>query len=148
MAIHVESEITIRRPREEVFDHIARAELLPQYVTEFATVQQEAPGEPALGTTYSYAMKRGGAAGTFDWTEFERPARLAWAGPPAKAGPGSMEPGGRWELSEDASGGTRVRLVMSPRPGGLFRLIAPLMGGSMRRGNERALGLLKEQLEG
>jgi uncharacterized protein YndB with AHSA1/START domain len=146
MSIHVESEITIERPREEVFDHIARGELLPQYVTEFATVEQTGDGAPELGTTYSYAMKRGGAEGTFDWTEFERPARLAWHGPPAKAGPGSMEPSGRWELSEDA-GATRVKLVMSPQPGGLFKLMAPLMAGSMRKGNERALGLLKQQLE-
>lgn len=144
--MQVESETTIARPRREVFAHIARAELLPQYVEDFAWVKQESEGEPALGTEYSYEMKRGGAKGTFEWTQFEPDAKLAWHGPPAKAGPGSMEPSGGWEFT-DAGDGTRVKLIMAPKPGGLFKLMAPFMSGSMRKGNEKALGLLKQQLE-
>ena len=37
---------------------------------------------------------------------------------------------------------------MSPKPGGLLRLLAPLMSGGMRKGNAQALGRLKQQLEG
>lgn len=144
--MRVESSITIARPREQVFDHIARAERLPEYVADFAWVRQDSEGEPGRGTRYSYEMKRGSAKGTFEWTEFERPSRLAWHGPPAKAGPGSMEPSGWWELT-DEGGSTGVKLVMAPEPGGLFKLMAPLMTGSMRKGNERALALLKEQVE-
>ena len=48
----------------------------------------------------------------------------------------------------DEGEGTRVALVMAPKPGGLFKLMAPLMSGSMRKGNARALELLKQQLEG
>ena len=88
-----------------------------------------------------------GAEGTFDWTEFEPGSRLAWAGPAAKAGPGSMEPAGWWELSDTGSG-TRVKLVMTPQPGGLFKLMAPLMAMSMRKGNAAALERLKGKLEG
>src|SRR5205814_2021019 len=94
------------------------------------------------GTTYSYKMERGQAEGTFEWTEFEPHSRLAWHGPPAKAGPGSMEPSGWWELA-DADGGTRVKLVMTPKPGGLFRIMAPLMTFGMRRGNAKALERLR-----
>jgi uncharacterized protein YndB with AHSA1/START domain len=144
--MHVESEITVERPRADVFGYIARGECLPEYVTDFAWVKQESGGEPALGTRYSYAMRRGSAKGTWEWVEFEPHSRLAWHGPPAKAGPGSMEPAGGWELS-DAGQGTRVKLVMAPRPGGLFKLIAPLMSMSMRKGNEKALRLLKQKLE-
>lgn len=145
--MRVESETTIQRAPGEVFDYIIQAERLPEYVTEFAWVKQESPGPPARGTTYSYKMARGQAEGTFEWTEFERPSRLAWHGPPAKAGPGTMEPAGRWELSE-AGSGTRVKLIMSPTPGGLFKVIAPMMSRSMRKGNERALSRLKQRLEG
>src|SRR5256714_607119 len=145
--MHVESEITVGRPRGEVFDYIARAESLPEYVTDFAWVKQEGEGAPARGTTYSYKMARGQAEGTFEWTEFEPPARLAWHGPPAKAGPGSMEPSGWWELADADGGGTRVKLVMTPKPGGLFKLLAPLMSRGMRKGNAKALGLLKQRLE-
>jgi uncharacterized protein YndB with AHSA1/START domain len=145
--MHIESEITVERPRAEVFDYIARGERLPEYVTDFAWVKQESDGEPALGSSYSYEMQRGQVKGTWEWIEFEPHARLAWHGPPAKSGPGSMEPSGRWELS-DAGQGTRVKLVMTPKPGGLFKLMAPLMSMGMRKGNASALERLKQRLEG
>jgi uncharacterized protein YndB with AHSA1/START domain len=144
--MRIEAETTIARSPSEVFDHLARAEHLPEYVTQFAWVKQVSPGEPAVGTQYSYKMGRGQAEGTFEWTEFEPPSKLAWHGPPAKAGPGSMEPAGSWELTGEGSG-TRVRLVMTPKPGGLFKLFAPLMSGGMRKGNADALAKLKRQLE-
>jgi uncharacterized protein YndB with AHSA1/START domain len=144
--MQVEAETTVTAPRSEVFNYLARAEHLPEYVTEFTWVRQLAAGEPARGSNYSYKMARGQAEGTFEWTEFEPASRLAWHGPPAKAGLGSMEPAGWWELS-DEDGGTRVKLVMAPKPGGLFKLLAPLMAGGMRRGNAEALQRLKQRLE-
>jgi uncharacterized protein YndB with AHSA1/START domain len=145
--MHVEAETTVNRPRAEVFDYIAQGEQLPEYVTEFAWVKKVTDGQPARGTEYSYKMARGQAEGTFDWTEFEPPSRLAWHGPPAKAGPGSMEPSGHWELTDADGGATHVKLVMDPRPGGLFKLMAPFMAMGMRKGNARALERLKEKLE-
>jgi uncharacterized protein YndB with AHSA1/START domain len=144
--MHVEADIKVERPPAEVFEYLAHAEHLPEYVTDFATVRQEGEGEPARGTRYSYKMARGQASGTFDWTEFQPPSRLAWHGPPAKAGPGTMEPSGWWELSPEGTG-TRIKLVMTPEPGGLFKLIAPLMSRSMRGGNAKALERLKARLE-
>ena len=144
--MHVEAETTVSRPRTEVFEYLAHAEHMPEYVSDFAWVKQDTGGEPAKGTRYSYKMARGPAAGTFDWTEFEPPSRLAWRGPPAKAGPGSMEPSGWWELS-DTGNGTNVKLVMTPKPGGLFKLMAPLMSRGLRKGNVRALERLKQRLE-
>jgi uncharacterized protein YndB with AHSA1/START domain len=144
--MHVEAETTIARPPAEVFDYLAHGERLPEYVTDFESVEQASAGEPALGTEYRYKMKRG-AQGTFEWTEFQSPSRLAWRGPPVKQGPGSMEPSGWWELS-DADGGTHVKLVMTPRPGGMFKLMAPLMAMGMRKGNTKALDLLNQRLTG
>jgi uncharacterized protein YndB with AHSA1/START domain len=145
--MHIEAETTVDRPRPEVFAYIAHAERLPEYVTEFASVSQVSDGEPGRGTQYSYRMARGQAEGTFEWTEFEPGSKLAWHGPPAKTGPGSMEPAGWWELSDEGSS-TRVKLVMEPTPGGLFKVLAPLMSLSMRKGNASALKRLKERLEG
>jgi uncharacterized protein YndB with AHSA1/START domain len=144
--MQIESEITIGRPPEEVFDYIARAEYLPEYVTDFAAVHQVSDGEPAAGTQYSYTMARGSTEGTFEWTRFERASRLAWQGPPVRSGPGSMEPTGWWELS-DEGGATRVKLVMAPKPGGLYKLLAPFMAAGMRKGNSEALERLKQRLE-
>jgi Polyketide cyclase / dehydrase and lipid transport len=143
--MQVESEITVDRPAPDVFDYIAHAEYLPEYVSDFESVQQVSEGQPQMGTQYSYTMKRG-AQGTFQWTRFDTPTQLAWEGPAVKAGPGSMQPAGWWELSE-AGGGTHVKLVMAPTPGGLFKLLAPFMAAGMRKGNAKALQLLKQRLE-
>lgn len=143
--MRIESEITIDRPADEVFDYVAHAEYLPEYLTDFASVRQDSDGEPGMGTRYSYKMARG-AEGTFEWTRFEPVSHLAWRGPPAHIGPGSMEPSGRWEISGEGDT-TRVRLVMAPTPGGLFKLLAPLMAAGMRSGNAKALDRLKQRLE-
>jgi uncharacterized protein YndB with AHSA1/START domain len=143
--MEIESEITIGKPPAAVFEYVAHAEELPDYVTDFQTVRQETEGEPAVGTRYSYQMTRG-AQGTFEWTEFEPDSRLAWHGPAVKAGPGSMEPAGRWEF-RPVGEGTRVKLVMAPNPGGLFKLLAPFMAAGMRKGNADALERLKRRLE-
>jgi hypothetical protein len=128
-----------------VFNYLAHAEFLPEYVTDFATVQQVSEGEPSKGTQYDYKMSRG-AEGTFEWTEFDPHSHLAWHGPKVKAGPGSMEPAGWWSLSEEGDS-TQVKLVMAPKPGGLFKLLAPFLAAGMRKGNEQALARLKQRLE-
>ena len=144
--MHLEADTTVERPRPEVFAYLARAEHLPEYVTQFDWVRQASEGAPALGTAYSYKMSRGQAEGTFEWTEFEPHSKLAWHGPPAKAGGGSMEPAGWWELSDEGSG-THVKLVMTPTPGGLLKLMAPFMSRGMRKGNAESLERLKQRLE-
>ena len=146
MAIRTEGDITINRPRAEVFDYLAHGERLPEYIDDFELVAHEQDGEPAQGHVYSYRMKRG-AEGTFEWSEFRPHDRLAWTGPAVKQGPGSMRPSGSWELTEH-EGHTHVKLVMAPEPGGLFKLLAPLMKRSMAKGNERGLQKLKTRLEG
>jgi uncharacterized protein YndB with AHSA1/START domain len=145
MSIRTEGHVTIDRPAVDVFDYLAHGEHLPDYIDEFVRVSHEQEGPPAQGHVYSYKMKRG-AEGTFEWTEFRPNEKLAWHGPAAKAGPGSMEPAGWWELSEH-DGHTHVTLVMNPEPGGLFKLMAPLMRRGMNRGNDRALQKLKSRLE-
>jgi uncharacterized protein YndB with AHSA1/START domain len=143
--MQIESEISIARPASAVFGYIAHGEDLPKYVTDFESVSQDSEGEPGVGTSYSYKMKRG-VQGTFEWTDFSPSSRLAWHGPAVKSGPGSMEPSGWWELTE-RDGVTDVKLVMAPKPGGLFKLLSPFMSAGMRKGNAQALERLKQQLE-
>ena len=142
--MHVEAEISIARPRVQVFEYLARSEHLPDYATDFAWVKQTSHGEPRLGTEYRYRMKRG-TEGTFARTEFEPHIALAWHGPSAKAGPGSMEPAGRWELS-DAPEGTNVKLIMAPKPHGLLKLLAPMISSGVRKDLPIALEQLKQTL--
>lgn len=143
--MRIESDITIDRPREDVFRYLLRGEYLPEYMSDFEAVEQVSAGEPATGTEYSYRMARG-AKGTFAWTKIVPSAHLAWSGPAVKAGLGSMQPAGWWDLS-DSGGATRVALVMAPQPGGLLKLLAPFMSAAMRKGNDQALQRLKDRLE-
>ena len=143
--MQIESEITIDKPAPAVFDYVAHAEYLPGYVTDFESVRQTSDGAPGVGTSYSYKMTRGGQ-GSFEWTRFEPSSHLAWHGPAVKVGPGSMKPSGWWDLAP-AGEGTRVKLVMAPTPGGLFKLLAPFMAAGMRKGNAQALERLKGLLE-
>lgn len=143
--MNLESEIEISRPRHEVFDYLAHGEYLPEYAADFTSVEQTSGGEPGPGTQYAYRMKRG-TEGTFRRTVYEPHSKLAWQGPPAKSGPGTMAPSGSWELS-DTKGGTLVKLVMSPTPGGLLRLLAPIISKNIANELPTALVRLKERLE-
>jgi uncharacterized protein YndB with AHSA1/START domain len=145
--VRVEAEIAVDRPRTEVFAFLKDAERLPEYMTEFATVEQVSEGPPRVGTQYRYTMARGQAEGAFEWTRFVPSSHLAWSGPAVKAGLGTMQPAGWWDLSDGPSASTVVTLVMAPEPGGLFKLLAPFMAAGIRKSNEQSLANLKERLE-
>jgi uncharacterized membrane protein len=146
--VRVEAEIAVDRPRTEVFAYLRDAERLPEYMTEFGSVEQVSEGPPRVGTQYRYRMSRGQAEGTFEWTKFVPSAHLAWSGPSVNAGLGSMQPSGWWDLSDGPGGTTNVKLVMAPSPGGVFKLLGGFIAAGMRKSNEQALANLKARLEG
>lgn len=145
--MRVETEIAVDRNRPEVFAYLVQGQRMPEYITEFESVEQVSEGSPRAGTQYRYRMARG-AEGTFEWTKFVPSSHLAWSGPAVKTGLGSMQPAGWWDLSDGPGGATVIKLVMAPSPGGLLKLLAPFMSAGIRRGNEQALQHLKQRLEG
>jgi uncharacterized protein YndB with AHSA1/START domain len=145
--VRVEAEITVRRARGEVFEYLRDAERLPEYMTAFAAVRQVSDGVPRTGTRYRYKMAGGQAEGSFEWTKLVPSSHLAWSGPAVKAGLGTMQPAGWWDLSDGPDASTVVKLVMAPQPGGLFKLLAPFMAAGMRNSNEQSLTNLKGRLE-
>jgi uncharacterized protein YndB with AHSA1/START domain len=144
--MHLESQIDVSAPRAEVFDYLAHGEYLPEYASDFVWVRRILGAKPGLDAEYAYKMKRG-SEGTFRHAVYEPHSRLVWQGPPAKSGPGTMAPSGTWELS-DIDGGTHVNLVMSPTPGGLLRIMAPVISKSIARQLPVSLTRLKQRLEG
>ncbi len=92
-------------------------------------------------------MAAGQAEGSFEWTKFVPGSHLAWSGPAVKAGLGTMQPAGWWDLSDGPGGSTTVKLVMAPVPGGLFKLLAPFMSAGIRKSNQQSLVNLKQRLE-
>jgi uncharacterized protein YndB with AHSA1/START domain len=143
--MHLEAQIDVAAPRAEVFDYLAHGEYLPEYASDFVWVRRILGAQPGLDAEYAYKMKRG-TEGTFRHAVYEPYSRLVWQGPPARSGPGTMAPSGTWELS-DIEGGTRVNLVMSPRPGGLLRVMAPVLSKSVARQLPASLTRLKQRLE-
>jgi hypothetical protein len=143
--MYIESEITIARPRHEIFDYLANSEYLPEYASDFVWVKQTSVGAPGPNTEYEYEMKQG-THGTFRRTVFLPHSKLEWEGPPAKAGPGTMAPSGSWELM-DAENGTKVRLAMSPTPGGLLRLMSPMLSRKISSDLPPSLMRLRQRLE-
>jgi uncharacterized membrane protein len=146
--VRAESDITVARARPEVFEYLRDAQRLPEYMTEFASVEQVTEGPPRAGTQYRYRMARGPAEGSFEWTKLVPSSHLAWSGPAARTGLGSMQPAGWWDLSDAPGGSTVVKLVMAPTPGGLFRLLGPFIAAGIRRTNQQSLQRLKQRLEG
>ena len=145
--MRVEAEISVGRARPEVFAYLQDAMRLPEYMTEFATVEQVSDGAPRPGTKYRYTMAQGQAEGSFEWTKFVPSSHLAWSGPAVKAGLGTMQPSDRSHQPAGPGGSTVVKLVMAPQPGGLFKLLAPFMAAGIRKSNEQSLANLKDRLE-
>ena len=138
----VSVEVTIERSPAEVFDHVADGERLPDWMEQFEYVRG---GPPGPGASYRYRMSRG-AESSFEYSEYDPPRRVAWTGPAVRAGPGSLAPNGSFTV-EPADGGSRVLLELDPRPGGVFRLLLPLLRRSMRASAVQDLSRLKAQLE-
>jgi uncharacterized membrane protein len=148
MAIDIAQRVEINRPATEVFDYLAHAENMPSWMKEFESVEQISEGQPGQGTNYRYRMAtRGKAESTFEWSEFEPARRLAWHGAKVSAGPGSLEPNGRW-LLEEHNGRTELTMHMQPKTGGLMTLLGPIMARSIRRDAPANMQRLKQKLEG
>jgi uncharacterized membrane protein len=143
MAVSVEA--TVERPPEEVFPLVADGERLPEWMEDFERVEQVSEGPPALGTEYRYKFKRSPES-SFEWSEFEPGRRVAWSGPPLKTGPGSLQPRGGIDV-EPAPEGSLVRVTLDPLPGGVMKVVLPLMRRAMRNGSVQNLSRLKALVE-
>ena len=108
-------------------------------------MEQVSEGPPGLGTEYRYKFKRSPES-TFEWSEFEPGRRVAWSGPPLKTGPGSLQPRGSIDV-EPAAEGSLVRVTLDPLPGGVMKLLLPVMRRAMRNGAVENLSRLKAMVE-
>ena len=76
---HVEGEIVIARPVEEVFDFVADERNEPRYNPRMLRVEKLTPGPIGVGTRFRAEMKTRPrpAEMTTEFTSYERPTRLA-----------------------------------------------------------------------
>jgi uncharacterized membrane protein len=136
-----ENSVVINRPRSEVFAFVADHENDPKWRPGVADIKR-ASGE-GQGAIYTQGMK--GPMGKridadFEVTAYQSDTLLAFR---TLAGP--VRPEGSFRF-EDADGGTRVTFSLNAELTGGKKLMAPMVGKSMR-GEVAALDNLKRVLE-
>jgi Polyketide cyclase / dehydrase and lipid transport len=142
--LHIEGEIVIGRPVEEVFDFVADERNEPRYNAQMRRAEKISDGPIGLGTQYRAEVVSGRQVVpmVIEFTGYERPRMLA-----SMTRMSSMDI--RYTLTfEPDSEGTRMRWVGDVEPKGFLRLIAPLVAWTGRRQELRIWTGLKRLLEG
>ncbi len=142
--INVEVSTVINRPIAEVFAFVANFENHPKWETDFQEVKQLTSTPAGVGTTYQCVLKLPGqsAKSKFEIMEYEANKKIAFEGEAA----GPAKPKGSY-IFESVAGGTKVTARPRPELRGLFKLLEPMMAGTIRQQNEAHLTNLKRLLE-
>jgi uncharacterized protein YndB with AHSA1/START domain len=141
--VHIEGEIVIGRPVEEVFDFVADQQNEPRYNTQMRGSEKITEGPIGVGTRYRAEVVTGRQVVpmVIEVTEFERPRMLA-----STTRMSSMDI--RYALTfAPVSQGTRMRWVGDVEPKGWLRLLTPWVGWVGRRQELRIWTSLKDLLE-
>jgi len=141
--IHIEGEIVINRPPEEVFDVVADERNEPKYNPQMLRADLVTPEPIGVGTQFhAEAVTMGRKSEmVIEFTAYDRPRRLASATHMA-----TMEFEGALTFVS-VPDGTLMRWTWDLRPRGFLKLMSPLIARMGRR-NERACWTsLKRYLE-
>jgi uncharacterized protein YndB with AHSA1/START domain len=140
---HIDGEIVINRPVEEVFDFEADERNEPRYNPRMLRVEKLSPGPVGLGSRFRAEMRTRPRPMemTTEFTGYERPRRLA-----STTRMSRMDI--RGTLSFDpVPGGTRMRWSWELEPHGLLKLMTPLASPIGARGERAIWTSLKRLLE-
>ncbi len=144
MAIDVETEITIARPRSEVAAYASEPDNATAWYANIETAAWETPRPLAVGSRFAFVARFLGRrlSYVYEVKEFSPRERLVMA---TSDGPFAMETTYSWADAE--GGGTRMRLSNRGEPSGFSSLLAPLIAPAVRRANRKDLARLKSILE-
>ena len=144
MPVDVVSEIEIAVPRDAVAAFAGDPDNAAAWYENIETVEWRSPTPLALGTQLAFTAQFLGRklVYTYEVRELVPGERLVMS---TAEGPFPMETTYTWE--DTVSGGTRMTLRNRGEPAGFSKLVAPLMGGAVRRANRRDLERLKQILE-
>ncbi|HLI51840.1 MAG TPA: SRPBCC family protein [Thermomicrobiaceae bacterium] len=141
--IHIEGEISIRRPVEEVFDCVVDERNEPNFNAQIVRVEKTSTGPVGPGTQFQAETKTmgGTATMTIEITAYERPYRFA-----SSTHLSSMDIRGTLTL-DPIPEGTRMRWHWEVRPRGIYRLLTPVIAHKGARREEAIWAGLKHYLE-
>jgi uncharacterized protein YndB with AHSA1/START domain len=133
---HIEGEVTINRPVSEVFDFVADERNEPRYNPRMIRVEKTSADLIGRGARFRATTKALGGRTTdmtIQFTEFERPVRLA-----SLTQLSSMEIRGTLTF-QPVDGATLMRWSWDVEPHGLMKLVASPLIAAMGRRQETAI---------
>jgi len=131
---HVEGQIIIHRPVDEVFDFVADERNEPRYNPQMRRAEQTSAGPIGVGTTFRAESTSLGrpVVMTIAFTDYERPRRLT-----SSTHLSNMDIQGTLTFDPVAEG-TRMRWSWELEPQGMLKLMTPVVALIGRR-QERAI---------
>ena len=144
MAVDVETEIEIARPRHAVAAYARDPDNATSWYQNIRTVEWETPRPLAVGSRIAFVAEFLGRtlSYTYEIKELAADERLVMS---TAQGPFPMETTYTWEDAHE--GATRMALRNRGEPAGFKRLAAPLLARAMRRADHKDLRRLKQILE-
>ena len=140
---HIEGDVLIRRPVEEVFDFVADERTEPTYNHNMIGSEMVTDGPIGVGTRFRAVIRAGRRALPMDieYTGFDRPNLIA-----STARMSTADFSGTLTFTPTASG-TRLRWSWQTRPKGALRVVAPLLTRVGARQERRMWTQLRDHLE-
>src|SRR5215210_591440 len=145
MAIDVETEITIERPRGDVAAYASEPDNATEWYANIESAEWQTPRPLAVGSRFAFVARFMGRrlAYVYEVKELVPGERFVMA---TAEGPFAMETTYNWADAGD--GATSMRLCNRGEPAGFARVLAPFMTRAVRRANRKDLARLKRVLEG
>jgi uncharacterized membrane protein len=139
----IEVSIVISRPVEEVFTVLSNEENRPKWSATTIEVKKTSEGPIGVGTTWRGVDRIFGRRLQREsvFTEYEPNRKITQK---STAGPVPFEV---QLMYEPAEGGTRVIVIAEARPGGLFKLVEPLLMRLRKRQFASDLANVKAMIE-
>lgn len=144
MAVDVQTEVTIERPRAEVAAYAADPDSVPSWYENIESVAWETERPVAVGSRIAFVARFLGRKleYTYEVTTYVPGGELVMR---TAEGPFPMETSYRW--ADAPGGGTVMGIRNRGEPAGFSKIAAPFMAVAMGRANKKDLALLKKILE-
>ena len=144
MAVDVQTELVIARPRDEVAAFAADPDNAPRWYANIRSAEWRTPPPLRVGSRVAFVAHFLGRrlAYTYEIVEFVPGERLVMR---TAEGPFPMETRYAWTAIHAAR--TRMTLRNRGEPSGFARWMAPFMAAAMRRANRKDLEQLRALLE-